>query len=576
MVLPVGVTMGDPAGIGPEIIVKLFDDGPPVPAIVIGDEGILRRTVGFLGTSVEVRRIDHPKQAHFMPKVINCLGHPALPEDLPFGRADPRAGRAAYDYIITAIELALGGDISAMVTAPINKEAFKMAGIAYPGHTELLAEKFGVLEFAMMVANDELRVILATVHIPLSKVTEALTVESELRAIRLAHRICLKYGLSNPKVAVAGLNPHAGENGLFGAEEVTVIIPAIAQAREEGIDASGPWAGDTVFMRARNGDFDVVVAQYHDQGLIPVKYFGIDHGVNVTLGLPFVRTSVDHGTAFDIAGSGKADHRSLRYALDQAAILAGLSESGSFDAVVRSEETKPVPADRAAPAFIFMLTRNDRTIADAHTRVEEAVAAGVRHIGFKDIGLPLTELTNLASQIRRADSIVYLEVVSLDEASEVASARAALELGVDVVMGGIHSESVAPILKGSGIRYFPFAGDVRGHPSRLLGEIDDIITSCKRIAAMPDVDGIDLLAYRYDGDADRLIREVNTAVSKPVIIAGSIDRRDRIDTVVRAGSYGFTVGTAALDEAFPAASPGLSGQLHAITKISKEARMTTG
>jgi 4-hydroxythreonine-4-phosphate dehydrogenase len=217
-----------------------------------------------------------------------------------------------------AIDLALAGEVRAIVTAPINKEALKAAGVRYPGHTEILADRCGVSDFAMMLANDELRVVLVSIHVSLRDAIAAVTPEAELRAIRLAHQAGLGFGLAKPRVAVAGLNPHAGENGMFGGEDLAIIAPAVARARAEGIDASGPWPGDTVFMRARKGEFDVVVAQYHDQGLIPVKYLGVDNGVNATLGLPFVRTSVDHGTAFDIAGKGLADPASLAYALKQA------------------------------------------------------------------------------------------------------------------------------------------------------------------------------------------------------------------------------------------------------------------
>jgi 4-hydroxythreonine-4-phosphate dehydrogenase len=194
----------------------------------------------------------------------------------------------------------------------------KAAGIDYPGHTEILAARSGTAEFAMMLANEELRVLLVSIHVSLGEAIRLVTREAELRAIRLAHRACRDFGIDRPRIAVAGLNPHAGENGLFGREDIEVIAPAIEAARREGIEASGPWAGDTIFMRARQGEFDVVVAQYHDQGLIPVKYLGIEHGVNITVGLPFIRTSVDHGTAFDIAGTGKAEHLSLRAALRMA------------------------------------------------------------------------------------------------------------------------------------------------------------------------------------------------------------------------------------------------------------------
>ena len=192
------------------------------------------------------------------------------------------------------------------------------AGIDYPGHTEILAERSATQDFAMMLANDELRVLLVTIHVALADVIARITPEAELTAMQLADRACRQMGIEKPRVAVAGLNPHAGEGGKFGREDIDIIEPAIARAREEGIDASGPWPGDTIFMRARRGEFDIVVAQYHDQGLIPVKYLGLDHGVNVTVGLPFVRTSVDHGTAFDIAGRGVADQASLVAAFDLA------------------------------------------------------------------------------------------------------------------------------------------------------------------------------------------------------------------------------------------------------------------
>jgi 4-hydroxythreonine-4-phosphate dehydrogenase len=227
----------------------------------------------------------------------------------------------------TAIDLALAGEVRAIVTAPLNKAAMAAAGIGYPGHTEILADRCGVADFAMMLANDELRVLLVSIHLSLARAIAAVTPEAELRAIRLAHQAGLAFGFTRPRVAVAGLNPHAGEGGMFGLEDREIIAPAIERARAEGIDASGPWPGDTVFMRARRGDFDVVVAQYHDQGLIPVKYLGVDNGVNITVGLPFVRTSVDHGTAFDIAGQGVADPASLAYAVKAAILLTAAKAS---------------------------------------------------------------------------------------------------------------------------------------------------------------------------------------------------------------------------------------------------------
>jgi 4-hydroxythreonine-4-phosphate dehydrogenase len=268
-----------------------------------------------------VRAIDSPEDFQFTPEAINIIPLSHLPEDLPFGQLDERAGKAAFDYIRAGIDLALQKRLRAVVTAPINKEALRLAGYHYPGHTEILADFSGTKDFAMMLMNNDLRVILVTIHVSLREAIEQLTIESELRTIQLAHRAMTQLGIARPRIAVAGLNPHAGEHSLFGTEDEAIIVPAIQQAQSEGIDASGPWPGDTVFMHARQGRFDIVVAQYHDQGLIPVKYLGVDEGVNVTVGLPFVRTSVDHGTAFDIAGTGKASHASLRVAVEQAMLL---------------------------------------------------------------------------------------------------------------------------------------------------------------------------------------------------------------------------------------------------------------
>jgi 4-hydroxythreonine-4-phosphate dehydrogenase len=316
--LPIAVTMGDPAGIGPEIIVKLWAEGEVPAAFVIGDAAILHRAIELLGARLELRSISAPAEMEAKPGRMDVLMASRLPAELPFGRIDARAGAAAYAYVERAIDLAMAGEIGAIVTAPLNKAAMKAAGIDYPGHTEILAARSGTAEFAMMLANEELRVLLVSIHVSLGEAIRLVTREAELRAIRLAHRACRDFGIDRPRIAVAGLNPHAGENGLFGREDIEVIGPAIEAARREGIEASGPWAGDTVFMRARRGEFDVVVAQYHDQGLIPVKYLGIEQGVNITVGLPFIRTSVDHGTAFDIAGTGRAEHVSLRAALRMA------------------------------------------------------------------------------------------------------------------------------------------------------------------------------------------------------------------------------------------------------------------
>ncbi len=296
------------------------DQGLP-PTLVLGDEGCIRRAVRLLGLQLAVKEINSPEEFQPAPQRIHVISLSRLPDDLPYGQLDARAGKAAFDYIRAGIDLALQKRIRAVVTAPINKEALRLADIHYPGHTEILADFSGTKDFAMMLMNNDLRVILVTIHVSLRDAIEQLSIEGELTTIRLAHRAMIQLGIPKPRIAVAGLNPHAGEHGLFGSEDEYILKPAIQQAQAEGIEASGPWPGDTVFMHARQGRYDIVVAQYHDQGLIPVKYLGVDEGVNITVGLPFVRTSVDHGTAFDIAGTGKASEASLRVAVAQAAML---------------------------------------------------------------------------------------------------------------------------------------------------------------------------------------------------------------------------------------------------------------
>ena len=321
MPLPLAVTMGDPNGIGPELCVKLFADQLDYPAFVIGDATIMREEVKALGLSLTIRTITDPADCRATEGVIDVVAIGDLPATLQKGTVDARAGQAAYDYVTQAIDFAQAGLVSGIVTAPLAKEAMKAAGLSYPGHTEILAARTATTDYAMMLANDELRVILVTIHVALKDVPALITESRVSKTIRLAAEACRAYGLARPRIAVAGLNPHAGESGMFGREEIDILAPAIAKARSEGLDVSGPYPGDTIFMRARKGEFDIVVAQYHDQGLIPVKYLGIDHGVNVTVGLPFIRTSVDHGTAFDIAGKGIADPSSLRCAFKHAALM---------------------------------------------------------------------------------------------------------------------------------------------------------------------------------------------------------------------------------------------------------------
>ncbi len=325
----VAVTMGDPAGIGPEIIARAFADPDfrrENRALVVGDAGILERAIRLLGLPLQANPVAEPEDAGFEPGTVDVLTETDLPEDLPFGELDPRAGDAAFRYVERATELAGAGRVAAIATAPLNKEAMHLAGHKYPGHTEILAELTGTKDYAMMLVTDELKVIHVSTHVSLREAIERARPERELAVIRLAEESLRKLGYERPRIAVAGLNPHAGENGLFGTEDAEQIAPAVAAAVEEGMDATGPWPPDTVLMRARRGEFDVVVVQYHDQGHIPVKLMGFDTGVNVTVGLPFFRTSVDHGTAFDIAGTGKADPASLRAALDLARTLARAEE----------------------------------------------------------------------------------------------------------------------------------------------------------------------------------------------------------------------------------------------------------
>lgn len=339
--LPIAITMGDACGIGPEIIAKLFRDSTAPASFVVGDVELLRRAAQLTGGLLPVVVIDDVAElAGTPPGCIPVLPCPGLPADLlqaPLGRVDARAGAAAAKCIEFAVQLALAGQIDAIVTAPIHKEALAMAGVEFPGHTEMLqslAAGAGANPppVRMMLANEELRCVLVTIHMSLRSAIDSLSSALILETLRITHRSAASWGLAEPRIAVAGLNPHAGEGGLFGDEEIRLITPAIEAARAEGIDARGPYAPDTVFMRARNapghpGEFDVVVAMTHDHGLIPVKYLGVEQGVNVTLGLPFVRTSPDHGTAFDLAGSGRADPSSLAAAWRMAQRLVAAAPS---------------------------------------------------------------------------------------------------------------------------------------------------------------------------------------------------------------------------------------------------------
>ena len=324
------ITQGDSAGIGPETIARAVALRATGPALVVGDVGVMRCAVAQCGLLLPVARLESPADAlQAPPDCIAVWQPPGLADLVPalatlaMGQVSATAGQAAALCINAAAALALRGDVAAVVTAPIHKAALAAAGVNFPGHTEMLQAAAGGVPVRMMLANGELRVVLVTIHVALRRAIELLDFEAVLQTLRISHRSALAWGQPAPRIAVAGLNPHAGEGGLFGDEELRFIAPAVAAARAEGIDAHGPFAPDTVFMRARNaadhpGEFDIVVAMTHDHGLIPVKYLGVAHGVNVTLGLPFVRTSPDHGTAFDIAGTGTADPSSLVAALRMA------------------------------------------------------------------------------------------------------------------------------------------------------------------------------------------------------------------------------------------------------------------
>ncbi|MDH0200330.1 4-hydroxythreonine-4-phosphate dehydrogenase PdxA [Comamonas aquatica] len=338
----IAITQGDSAGIGPEIIAKAFRDHASElqGCFVAGDVATLRRAAQVITgpgqAHLPVAVIAAPQDAWTVPpRCIPVLQLPDMPPPAPWGQVSAQAGAAAAHSVQWAARAALRGEIAALVTAPLHKEALHAAGVDYPGHTELLqaeaAAHAGVglaqMPVRMMLANHELRTVLVSIHVSLRQAIEAVTFDNVLQTLRITHDALTRMLGRAPRIGVAGLNPHAGEGGLFGQEELTIIAPAVAAARAEQINAQGPFAPDTIFMRARDvdaraGEFDVVLAMYHDQGLIPVKYLGVEQGVNVTLGLPLVRTSPDHGTAFDIAGQGVADASSLLEAVRMAQRLS--------------------------------------------------------------------------------------------------------------------------------------------------------------------------------------------------------------------------------------------------------------
>ncbi len=327
---PLLLTMGDAAGIGPEIILHAHARRELANVVVVADLQVLRRVNQVLrqgpGLGMLALFDDVPAIADVPPGCLPVVQAPGLPADLDavrWGQVDARAGAAAARCIEHAVRLVQAGQGAGIVTAPIHKEALSAAGVPFPGHTEMLQHLAAVPghpapPVRMMLANEELRVVLVTIHLSLRRAIDALDFDAVLSTLHIAHQAAARWGMPHPRIAVAGLNPHAGEGGLFGDEELRFIAPAVQAGAAQGLQVSGPYAPDTVFMRARRGEFDIVVAMTHDHGLIPVKYLGVEQGVNVTLGLPFVRTSPDHGTAFDIAGQGIADPASLVAAVHMA------------------------------------------------------------------------------------------------------------------------------------------------------------------------------------------------------------------------------------------------------------------
>jgi 4-hydroxythreonine-4-phosphate dehydrogenase len=316
--------MGDPVGIGPEILLKALDDDAlhqECRALVFGDPAWLDNVLKLLRSRLVINPVASIADGTFQPGSVDVVpvSHLAF-EDAAWGKPTVRTGRAMVDYILRAVDAAGAGAVDAVVTCPINKKAMAVAGVDFPGHTELIAQRTGATQVGMMLAGETLRVVLVTIHVPLQKVPALLTPKRIYDIIDLTDRsLKERFGIPRPRLAVAALNPHAGEEGMFGDEEAAIIAPAVETARKAGVQVTGPHPPDTVFHQAAGGRFDAVVCMYHDQGLIPFKLLHFEDGVNTTLGLPIIRTSVDHGTAYDIAGTGKADASSLKAAIYMAA-----------------------------------------------------------------------------------------------------------------------------------------------------------------------------------------------------------------------------------------------------------------
>ncbi|MET3321014.1 UNVERIFIED_ORG: 4-hydroxythreonine-4-phosphate dehydrogenase [Peribacillus simplex] len=334
----IGITMGDPAGIGPEISIKAFQKKSlyeKCNPLLIGDKSIVESYLEkYPEVNIKVNAITTPEDGLYEWGTMDVIDLASVDaNELQIGEVSKDAGNAAYLYVEKVIELALEGKVDATVTNPLNKEALNLAGHHFAGHTEIYGQLTNTYKFSMMLADDDLRVVHVSTHVSLREACDLVKEERVLDVIIIAHQACVNLGIENPRIAVAGLNPHCGENGLFGTEEIDEIIPAIEAAKSEGINVFGPEPADTVFSKARGGIYDIVVAMYHDQGHIPLKLLGFVFdkkqnkwkevsGVNITLGLPIIRTSVDHGTAFDQAGSMTASELSLENAIDYAVQLA--------------------------------------------------------------------------------------------------------------------------------------------------------------------------------------------------------------------------------------------------------------
>jgi 4-hydroxythreonine-4-phosphate dehydrogenase len=319
----IAITLGDPSGIGPEIILKAMRDISVFSRcrpVVLGDTRILQRAQEWVGPPcINLDIVKSLADGMYCPGYLSLIDlNNADPQACSVGQIKAASGKAAVEYVQAACDLAMFGDVDAVVTAPINKHAINDAGYKYAGHTELLAERTGARQVSMLLTSPSLRVVHVSTHVSLARAIQLVTCERVEEVILLAHSACCALGMTSPRIAVAGLNPHAGEGGLFGEKESSEIMPAIEKARAKGCNVSDPQPPDTVFLRASKGAYDIVVAMYHDQGHIPMKLLAFDEGVNVSLGLPIIRTSVDHGTAFDIAGTGLARETSLLSAIDVA------------------------------------------------------------------------------------------------------------------------------------------------------------------------------------------------------------------------------------------------------------------